>query len=90
MLKKLRKCGKLTTVPIEINIISKEGIWILVNGQEFFLSFTEHPWFTKATIEQIYDVKQLSENHLHWPLLDVDLEVESLKNPAAYPLKFQK
>ena len=88
MLKKSKKSGKNIIAPVEINIVSKEGFWILVNKQEFFLPFSEHPWFAKATVEQIYDVKQLSENHLHWPILDVDLEVESLKNPAAYPLKF--
>ena len=90
MSKNLRKSGKIIKNPVEINIISKEGLWIGVNEQEYFLSFSEYPWFTKATIGQIYDVEQLGENHLHWPALDVDLEVEALKNPAAYPIKFGK
>lgn len=88
MLKKSNKIGKSTMARIEINIVSKEGLWILVNEQEFFLPFSEHPWFARATVEQLYDVNQVSKNHLHWPALDVDLEVESLKNPTAYPLKF--
>jgi hypothetical protein len=27
-----------------------------------------------------------SANHLYWPLLDVDLSVESVRNPEAFPL----
>lgn len=88
MSKKLRKHGKSTVVPVEINIISKKGFWISVNEQEFFLPFSEYPWFRKATIEQIYDLQLLHGEHLYWKKLDVDLDVDSLKNPEAYPLKF--
>ena len=88
MSKKLQKRGKNTVTPVEINIISKEGFWLSVNKQEFFLPFSEYPWFIKATIEQIYDLKLLHGEHLYWPKLDVDLDVNSLKNPETYPLKF--
>ncbi len=88
MSKKLQKRGKSTVAPVEINIISKEGFWISVHKQEFFLPFSEYPWFFKATLEQIYDLQLLHERHLYWPTLDVDLDVNSLKNPEAYPLKF--
>lgn len=88
MSKKLRKRGKSTVAPVEINIISKKGFWISVNEQEFFLPFSEYPWFAKATIEQIYDLQLLHGEHLYWKKLDVDLDVNSLKNPEAYPLKF--
>jgi hypothetical protein len=27
-----------------------------------------------------------TENHLHWPQLDIDLSVESLRDPKAFPL----
>jgi Domain of unknown function (DUF4160)/Protein of unknown function (DUF2442) len=40
----------------------------------------------KATIEQLADVERPTENHLYWPQLDVDLSVESIRNPAAFPL----
>lgn len=88
MSKKLPKHGKNTSVPVEINIISKKGFWLSVNEQEFFLPFSEYPWFLKATIEQIYDLELLHGEHLYWEKLDVDLEVNSLKNPEAYPIKF--
>ena len=88
MLKKSQKRGKSTVAPVEINIISKEGFWITIHKQEFFLPFSEYPWFLNATVGQIYDLQLLHEKHLHWPALDVDLDVDSLKNPEAYPLKF--
>lgn len=72
----------------EIQNISHQGIWILVNNQEFFMSFTEFPWFLKATVEQIYTLKLFHNKHLHWPELDIDIDIDSLKHPEAYPLKF--
>ena len=89
MLKKLKKPGKNILTKAEIQNISKHGIWILVNDQEFFLQFTKYPWFQAATINQIYDVKLYHNKHLHWPLLDIDLDIESLKYPEAYPLKYK-
>jgi hypothetical protein len=31
-------------------------------------------------------VQRPTENHLYWPELDVDLSVDSLRNPQAFPL----
>ncbi|MCX5922416.1 MAG: DUF2442 domain-containing protein [Candidatus Dependentiae bacterium] len=88
MSKKLQKLGKSISAKAEIQNISKEGIWILVNDQEFFLSFSQFPWFLGATIEQIYNLQFFHGHHLHWPALDVDVDLESLKYPDAYPLKY--
>lgn len=88
MSKKLQEHGKNISVPVEINIISKNGFWLLVNDQEFFLPFSEYPWFKKATIEEIYDLQLLHGDHLYWEKLDVDLDVNCLKNPEVYPIKF--
>ena len=88
MPKKSKKAGKHTTAPVEIYMVSRNGMWIVVKEQEFFLPFSEYPWFTKATIDQIYDVQIFHDHHLHWPALDVDLDIESFKSPEAYPLKF--
>jgi hypothetical protein len=72
----------------EIQNISNHGIWVLVNEQEFFMPFSEFPWFLKATIEQIYNVEFFHGKHLHWPALDIDIGVDALKNPELYPLKY--
>ena len=44
---------------------------------------TNNPLFT---IEQLSAVEWPSANHLYWPLLDVDLSVESIRHPQAFPL----
>lgn len=88
MEKKLKKRGKSTSAKAEIQNISNQGVWVLVGEKEFFMPFAEFPWFLKATVEQIYDLELFHEKHLHWPALDIDIEVESLKNPALYPLKY--
>lgn len=43
-------------------------------------------WFKNAKIGDIIDVQLLHGVHLHWPALDVDLDVRSIENPASYPL----
>lgn len=88
MPKKLNKAGKNTSANAEIQNISQHGIWILVNQKEFFMPFAEFPWFIKATIQQIYNLEFFHGHHLHWPELDIDIEVDALRNPDKYPLKY--
>lgn len=85
---KLKKPGKSTS-NAEVQNISQHGIWILIDEKEFFLPFAQYPWFQEATVNQIYDVQYEHKKHLHWPSLDVDLEVDSLKQPEAYPLIYR-
>lgn len=40
----------------------------------------------RATVDQILTVEHPTEDHLYWPKLDIDLSVESLRNPVAFPL----
>ena len=70
---------------IEINT-SSFGIWLLVHDAEYFLSYIDYPWFREAKISEIYDVELLFETHIHWPSLDVDLDLNSLENLEKYPL----
>jgi hypothetical protein len=81
---KSRKSGKSIS-DIEVQNISKFGLWLFVKGKEYFLPFENFPWFKKAKISEIYSVKLLHGRHLRWPKLDVDLELESLANPEKYP-----
>ncbi len=74
---------------VEILNISNHGIWIFINNNEHFLSFKEYPWFKNASITQIYNFQLIHEQHLYWPDLDIDLELNSIINPAKYPLKYQ-
>jgi len=69
--------------------MTKQGLWILVLGREYFLPHREYPWFKKKPMKDILNVRLIHSTHLHWPTLDIDLELGSLSLPDKYPLIFQ-
>jgi len=77
--------GKLTSLA-EVTHVSQHGFWLLLADEELFLPFAGFPWFRGASIEQLCQVEWPTENHLFWPSLDIDLSVESIRNPSAFPL----
>jgi len=72
--------------PIYFN--SDNGFWLLTNDGEFFVSFEQYPVFRKATVEQIFNFRE-SFGDFHWDELDIDIELDALKHPEQYPLKFE-
>jgi hypothetical protein len=74
------------TSEIEVSQASNKGFWLLLRDEELFVPFAEFPWFKKATMEEITTLEKPSADHLYWPLLDVDLSIESIRNPVAFPL----
>ena len=74
------------TLEVEVTNVSKHGFWLLLGNEELAVPFSEFPWFKSATIEQLSDVQRPTPNHLYWPHLDIDLAVESIRDPAAFPL----
>lgn len=70
----------------EVQDISPHGIWLFAKGREFMLPFADYPWFKDAKVSAIYNVKLVHRTHLHWPDLDVDLDLESLRHPERFPL----
>jgi hypothetical protein len=87
-MKKLPKIG-ICTSQIEITKVSSQGFWLLLQNEELFLSFENFPWFKDVTIKELCEVEWPSENHIYWPNLDIDLSVESIKDPTAFPLKYK-
>ena len=77
--------GIITSAP-EVTHISKHGFWLLLDDEELMLPFAQFPWFRQATIEQISQVEWPSADHLYWPLLDVDLSVDCIRDPTKFPL----
>lgn len=71
---------------VEVSLASNKGFWLLLKNEELFVSYAEFPWFKQATLEQITAVEWPTPNHLYWPLIDVDLAVESIRNPSQFPL----
>ena len=77
---------KANTAAIEVSLVSNQGFWLLAEDEELFLSYEDFPWFKEATIAQITNVQRPSADHLYWPSLDIDLSVESVRNPGKFPL----
>lgn len=76
----------VTTLEAEVTNISTHGFWVLLDNEELPVPYANFPWFKTATVEQITTLERPTENHLYWPRLDIDLSVESLRHPEAFPL----
>ena len=77
------------TSDVEVTNVSKHGFWLLVDDEELFLPFADFPWFRDAAIGEILNVTRPSPHHLYWPLLDIDLALESIRDPEKFPLVSQ-
>lgn len=71
---------------VQVTRVSAHGFWLLLDDEELPVPLSKFPWFKKATVEQLLAVERPSEDHLYWPQLDMDLSVESLRHPDAFPL----
>lgn len=74
------------TSEVEVTNVSKQGFWLLLGDEELFVAFSDFPWFADAPIRQLMNVELPQSHHLYWPDLDVDLDIESIRNPGAFPL----
>jgi hypothetical protein len=67
----------------EVTSIGPHGFWLQFNDEEIYLPFVEFPRFEHATIAQIFRVECASSSRLYWPALDLDIGLESMRNPMA-------
>jgi hypothetical protein len=67
----------------EVTSISPLGFWLQFGSEELYLSFAEFPDFEHATVAQIARVVCVSSSRLYWPELDVDLTLDTIRNPLA-------
>lgn len=74
------------TLEIEVSLISNKGFWLLIENEELFVAYSEFPWFKQSTIEEITTIERPTPNHLYCPLLNVDLSVNSVRDPSSFPL----
>ncbi len=87
---KLSMTNGILTSPVknkvEVTYISRNGLVLLVGDKEYYLSYEKFPWFKKATVDNVFDVRLLGKNRIRWEALDVDLNLSIITNPDAYPL----
>lgn len=69
---------------LELTHVSRFGLWLLLDHEEHFLPFELFLWFRRATIEQLSVIERPTSDHLYWPLLDVDLAVQSIRKPSEF------
>ena len=78
-----------STSRVEILSVSPHGVWLYVSGKEYFLPYTEFPWFNDARLSEIEHVTLVHGRYLRWEELDVDLALDSLEHVDRYPLKYK-
>ena len=74
---------------VEVVQLSPFGLWLDVEGKEYFLDHENYPWFQHSPLESVWKVELDPAGNLHWPDLDVDLERASLDNLEGYPLTYK-
>jgi hypothetical protein len=67
----------------EVTSISKLGFWLQFGAEELYLSFVEFPRFEHATVAQLTRVVCISSSRVYWPELDLDLALDTIRNPLA-------
>jgi hypothetical protein len=67
--------------------IGVRGVRLLRRNEELFLSYDDFPWFKDQPKRKIENVAEVSPGHFHWPEIDVDLCLESIRDPEKFPLK---
>lgn len=76
----------VSTSQVEVSGISAHGIWLFLGDSEAFLPFKDFPWFREAPVAGVLHVERPEPNHLYWPDLDIDIELDSILHPERYPL----
>jgi Protein of unknown function (DUF2442) len=71
---------------VVVKNLSANGFSLFLDDEELYLGFEFFPWFKSATPSQIYDISRPTLDRLCWPLLDIDLTIDSIRHPERYPL----
>ena len=72
--------------PVEVVQVTRYGLWLAAGDEEYFLNFSNFPWFRKASIDAVCNVEEAAPGHFHWPLLDIDLDIETILHSERFPL----
>ena len=83
---KLNTMSPRAMTSAEVTYISRNGLVLWVKDKEYYLPYEKYPWFKKATVDDIFNVRLLGRDHIRWEALDVDLSLGILQNPDQYPL----
>ena len=65
-----------------------DGMAIVVNGKEYFLRYTDFPWFEYCSVAELRKITS-DRWGVYWDLVDIDLSIESIENPEHFPEKIK-
>lgn len=71
---------------VEVTYISRNGLVLWIKDKEYYLSYDKYPWFKKAAVDDVFNVRLLSRGRIRWEALDVDLSLSMIISPETYPL----
>ena len=74
----------------EVEMMTSDGLLILVEGRRFFAAFADFPFLASLPAREAFDVVYCGHGHIRWENADIDLNTEILSNPDAYPISFQE
>lgn len=74
------------TSTAEVTNITTHGVWLLAGERELFMPYSSFPFFKDVSVAKILNVEEAPPGHFYWPDLDVDLGVETIEDPARFPL----
>ena len=78
-----------TTENVEVTRVSSRGIWLRAHNQKFFLSYYDFPWFKHKTVEAVMTVEQPSPDSIHWPQLNLTLDINRIRHLQHCPSRQQ-
>jgi hypothetical protein len=82
---RLSKRGKATLVSVEN--VTPLGIWLFVQGREYFLSYEDYPYFREQILSAIQNVQLLHGCHLYWPLIWKSIILSIRKSTLCGPVQ---
>ena len=76
----------------EVVQISPDGLKLRAGGQEYFLDYGCFPWLENAPIGHVLNVELSDPDHLRWPDLNAEIDLESLQplDPLAFLGEFRR
>ncbi len=80
---------KKDNLNVKVEIVSPQGLLIMVEGQRYFAAFSDFPFLAELPAREVFDIEYCGHGHIRWESSDIDLNTEILSNPDAYPFSFQ-
>lgn len=78
-------CGtNISKREVSLLSVKENTLNIMLDGEIFSLNFADFPWFAECNYDELKDVTA-DRWGVYWQSANIDLSIESLKNPEHYP-----